>query len=265
MVAGLLLPGPALGLGPQAPLLELGVGVVGGPGHQVVLLARVDLGGLGHQGRPAPGEPPVPEGLVQGGLVGQVLPQAEEVLRLPEGVPGPGGQQLGRRAVAGAQVAPRLLHPAGGQGLARHPQPLQGGEEADQGHRVVPGVPLGLQGRHVAGQDRPGPLGLGEVGGTRGPGRPTPPGPDGVEGPHCHGASGPRGCITHPGRATDQGRRPPARDAGDTGPGGTGVPEEPGPGGTAWVPRNRPGVRCWHAYRSPRPSGQGPGSRPAAR
>ncbi len=197
VVAGLVLARAPLGLGPKAPLLERGVGVGPGRVDQVVLSGRIDLGGLGHLGGPPAGEPAGPERLVQSGPVGQLAAQPEQAPGVAHRVPGRRGQQLGRRAVAGQPMDVGLLHPTGGQGLAGRGGPLHGGEQADQGDRVVPRVPLGLQGGHEAGQDPAGRLGVGEGGWGVGLG-----------GGHGHGDSEPGGCDRRPGPPSEEPGRP---------------------------------------------------------
>ena len=115
----------------QAPLLQGGLGVGLGTADQLGLFGRVDLHGVGHPGRPPVGELAGQERLGQGGLVDEGLPQTDQVLCLSDAVPGRGGQELGRRAVAGAGVEAALGQAGRERRLVGHHLPLEAGQPAE--------------------------------------------------------------------------------------------------------------------------------------
>jgi hypothetical protein len=119
------------GLGPQAPVGQLAVGLV-------LVLRRLDqlVGAVGVEGQhpghlagPLMGQLPGAEGVVQAGVLPHLVGQSQRAVRGRKGLPGSRGQPLGRRAGPVFSVAVGLGRPLGRQGLAEAPisvKPLRG-------------------------------------------------------------------------------------------------------------------------------------------
>ncbi len=255
-VTGLVLGRSALRLGPLATVLQSGQGVVLGRPDQVGFPARIDPGRLGDQGGPPPGELPLAEGVLQVGLIGQLLAEPDEPLGLAEGLPGLGGQQFRRRAVAGAHMEVPLGHPGRRQGPGRGHHPFVPGQPVEHLGAVLRRVPARVVGGDPgidgveAGEQVPRPT---VTSGHLGPVRAL-----GLSGGHCHGDSQSGGCITAtparsaPPRPAPRPRRAPARAPGPGAPG----PAAPGPGAPGPA---APGPAA------PGPASPGPTTEPSAR
>ena len=174
-----VLVGSGLGLGPQAPVGQLAVGLVAVRGRldQLVGASRVEGQHPGHLAGPRVGELACAEGGIEAGVVPHLVGQPQGAKRGPDRLPGSPGEPLGRRSGPVSCVEVGLGRPLGRQGLPGGTEVLTPREPVDQEGgvltRVAPRLEGGDEGLEQAdglgdrlGRVRGGGVGLGSTGGA---------------------------------------------------------------------------------------------------